>query len=227
MSAIVCLAKRREFVAGFGRSQMAAGHGLKLAVVSAALLLVSGCATRESLQLPDLTEWDARTGVLADLENWEFSGRVGISTDADGFDGNLRWIQDGDEYQLTVSGKLGIGAIRIEGNGRSVVLTDKDGVQTRLQDAELELKSRYGWTIPIESLRYWAMGIPDPIAEPIGQFVTTFNAEGQLHTLQQGGWQVTISRYKEGGGQSMPSRLSAVNSDTKVRLVIDRWIFLD
>ena len=29
------------------------------------------------------------------------------------------------------------------------------------------------------------------------------------------------------GGQSMPSRLTAENSDTRVRLVIDHWIFFD
>jgi outer membrane lipoprotein LolB len=230
MYEIACLAKRRDFVVGTERGHMAVRHSLTPVATSAALLLfllISGCATRQSLQLPDLTDWDTRIEVLAGLDDWEFSGRVGISTETDGFDGKLRWIQDGDKFQATVSGKLGIGAIRVEGDGRSAVLTDKDGVKTELEDAEIDLQYRYGWTIPVESLRYWALGIPDPVAEPVGQFVSTFNAEGQLETLQQRGWLVTISRYKEGGGQLMPSRLSAVNPDTKVRLVIDQWVFLD
>jgi outer membrane lipoprotein LolB len=227
---IACSAKRRDFAVGAERGRMAARRSLTPVTTSAALLLIliiSGCATRQSLQLPDLTNWDTRTAVLAGLDDWEFSGRVGVSTETDGFDGKLRWIQEGDKFQATVSGKLGIGAIRVEGDGHSVVLTDKDGVKTELRDAELELQYRYGWTIPVESLRYWAMGIPDPVAEPVGQHISTFNAEGQLETLQQRGWLVTISRYKEGGGQSMPSRLSAVNPDTKVKLVIDQWVFLD
>ena len=191
--------------------------------MSAALLLISSCATRQSLELPDIGSWDARTKVLGGLDNWEFSGRVGISTESDGFDGKLRWIQHGDTFQATVSGKLGIGAIRIEGDRQSVLLTDKDGIKTTLQDAELELKYRYGWTIPVESLRYWALGIPDPSVSAD----TTFNSDGQLKTLEQRDWVVNISRYEIGGGQPMPRRLSAVSSDTKVRLVIDRWIFLD
>ncbi len=195
--------------------------------MSVALLLLTGCATRQSLQLPDINNWNSRTAVLGGLEDWEFSGRVGVSTDIDGFDGNLRWIQQDDTFQVTVSGKLGIGAIRVEGDGQSVLLTDKDGVQTRLENAESELRARYGWTIPIESLRYWALGIPDPDPQTAGQVISTFNADGQLETLMQRGWLVTISRYKESGGQAMPSHLSAVNPDTKVRLVIDRWIFLD
>jgi len=195
----------------------------RLVAMSAALLLISACATRQSLELPDISSWDARTKVLGGLDNWEFSGRVGISTETDGFDGKLRWIQHGDAFQATVSGKLGIGAIRVEGDRQSVLLTDKDGVETTLQDAELELKYRYGWTIPVESLRYWALGIPDPSASAD----TKFNSDGQLETLEQRDWVVNISRYENGGGQPMPSRLSAVSSDTKVRLVIDRWIFLD
>lgn len=191
--------------------------------MSLALLLMSACATRQSLELPDISGWETRQRVLGSLGDWEFSGRIGISTATDGFDGKLRWIQHGDTFQATVSGKLGIGAIRIEGDRRSVVLTDKDGVKTALQDAELELRYRYGWTIPVESLRYWALGIPDP-SLPAD---TSFNSEGQLESLVQRDWAVTITRYASGGGQPMPSRLSAVNADTKVRLVIDRWIFPD
>ena len=187
------------------------------------VLLISGCATQQSIELPEIRDWNTRTAVLGSLEDWEFSGRVGVSTESDGFDGKLRWIQRGDTFQATVSGKLGIGAIRIEGDQRSVLLTDKDGVETALQDAERELKHRYGWTIPIESLRYWALGIPDP-SQPAD---TTFNSDNQLETMTQRGWLVTISRYRDGGGQLMPSRLSAVNPDTKVRLVIDHWIFSD
>ena len=200
------------------------GHaGLRRIWISAAALLISGCATQQSIELPDIRDWDTRAAVLGGLDDWEFSGRVGVSTESDGFDAKLRWVQRGETFQATVSGKLGIGAIRIEGDRRAVLLTDKDGIETALQDAERELKTRYGWTIPVESLRFWALGIPDPSVPA----ATTFNSDGQIETLAQRGWLVTISRYRDGGGQSMPNRLSAVNPDTKVRLVIDRWIFLD
>ncbi len=88
-------------------------------------------------------------------------------------------------------------------------------------DAELELRQRYGWTIPVASLRYWALGIPDP-ATPAE---TVLNADGQLASLRQRDWRVAVSRYRDGGGQPMPGRLSAENADTRVRLVIDRWVF--
>lgn len=204
-------------------SNPVSGSAAGLIATAAALLLVAGCATQQRLELPDLTDWSVRKVVLGGLDKWEFSGRIGVSAGPDGFNGKLRWAQQDVTYRATVSGPLGIGTVRIEGDGRSVVHTDKDGVQTELYDAEAELRTRYGWTIPIQSLRYWALGIPDPSDSAD----TEFNDDGQLATLMQRNWTVSFSSYREGGGQLMPNRLSAVNADTKVRLVIDRWAFFD
>ncbi len=189
----------------------------------AVLLVAAGCAAPKSALLPDIGTWESRKSVLARLDAWEFSGRIAVRTGDDGFNGKLRYAQDRRGFEATVSGPLGIGTVRLEGDGRSVILTDKDGVRTELEDAELELRYRYGWTIPVASLRFWALGIPDP-AEPAE---TVFDEAGQLEQLRQRGWLVDITRYGEGGGQRMPSRLTAENSDTRVKLVIDHWIFFD
>lgn len=188
------------------------------------LLLLAGCAaTRPAVDLPPINSWDARVDVLGGVEEWEFRGRVAVKAGDEGFNGKFGWVQDDDAFSATVSGPLGMGTVRVEGNGRTIVLTDKDGVRTELEDAEFELQLRYGWTIPIESLRYWALGIPDPDLPA----VTEFNDDGQLARLEQGGWIVQISRYREGGGQQMPRILSATNPDTRVRMVIDRWFFFE
>jgi outer membrane lipoprotein LolB len=189
----------------------------------AALLLIYGCAAPKSALLPEIDAWETRTLVLAALDDWQFHGRIAVRSEIDGFNGKLRWTQDKDEFSATASGPLGAGAIRIEGDNTSVVLTDKHGVRTILEDAEVELHDRYGWTIPVASLRYWALGIPDPRVAAD----TVFNESGQLERLQQRGWSVIISRYAEGGGQLMPKVLTAENTDTRVRLVIDHWVFFD
>jgi len=185
--------------------------------------LIAGCATPRSALLPEIDSWATRMAVLAGLDEWEFSGRIAVKTEAEGFNGKLRWTQDEDRFSATVSGPLSIGKVRIEGDDRSAVMTDKDGVRTELEDAELELRYRYGWTIPIESLRFWALGIPDPSAPA----ETELNASGQLQSLRQRDWSVSISRYDDGGGQLMPKMLTAENSDTRVRLVIDHWVFYE
>jgi len=190
----------------------------------AALAALAGCATTpESVNLPDIGTWDERNEVLGNLEDWEFKGRIAVKAGDEGFNGKFNWSQQGDAFSATVGGPLGMGTVRIEGDGQAIVLTDKDGVETALNDAEVELRWRYGWTIPVTSLRYWALGIPDPRLPA----ATEFDDEGQLVRLEQSEWIVQISRYREGGGQQMPRILSATNPDTRVRMVIDRWLFLD
>jgi outer membrane lipoprotein LolB len=188
------------------------------------LAVLAGCATtRPAIDLPAIDSWESRNTVLGNVREWEFRGRVAVKAGDEGFNAKFAWTQDRDAFSATVSGPLGIGTVRITGDGRSMVLTDKDGVQTRLDDAEGELLLRYGWTIPVSSLRYWALGIPDPALPAI----TDVDSEGRLTHLEQSGWSVDISRYREGGGQQMPRILTATNPDTRVRMVIDRWSFFD
>lgn len=194
----------------------------RAAVLLSIVLLSAGCATtREAILLPELDSWETRTAILGELREWEFRGRIAVKAGDEGFNGKIRWIQEDETFSTTVGGPIGIGTVRIEGSGQTVLLTDKDGVRTELQDAELELRYRYGWTIPLRSLRYWALGVPDPALAA----ETRFGEDGQLEYLSQRGWDVTVTRYREGGGQSMPNRLSAENGDTTVRLVIDSWYF--
>ena len=189
----------------------------------AAISLASGCAVRKGVELPQLGDWENRQSLLRELDEWAFNGRIGVISGDDGFSGSLRWAQDGDNFEATVSGPLGIGTVRLEGDGRRVQLTDKDGNVTALNDAERDLYLRYGWTIPVRSLRYWALGIPDPELPA----ETGFDGDGHLERLVQGGWQVDITRYGEGGGQAMPTRLRAANEQASVKLAIHNWSFFD
>lgn len=188
------------------------------------VLVVSGCAaTRPGIDLPDISAWEQRQAVLGMIANWEFKGRIAVKTGDDGFNGKFDWTQTGDDFFATVGGPLGIGTVRIEGDDQVIVLTDKDGIKTALVDPEAELLNRYGWTIPVASLRYWALGIPDP-SMPAD---TEFDETGQLVRIDQSQWEVQISRYREAAGQQMPRTLTATNPDTRVRMVIDRWNFFE
>lgn len=186
-------------------------------------LLFAGCASRPVVDLPPLDDWETRQQVLAAVEEWEFTGRVAVSAGDDGFNGKLRWTQQGEAFRATVSGPLGIGTVRMEGDENSVILTDKDGERTELRDVEQDLRYRYGWTIPVRSLRYWALGIPDPASNA----QTELNASNQLARLEQDGWSLAIGKYRPGSGSSMPSTLTASKSDMRVRIVIDKWKFFD
>lgn len=195
--------------------------GTRFVAIATLLLAVSGCATQKGAELPELDDWDSRRDALSSVSEWEFHGRIGVSAGDEGFNGKLRWWQHDDVFVASVSGPLGVGTVKIQGDERQVAVTDENGEVTEMQDAEAELYRRYGWTIPVTSLRYWALGIPDPSTPA----ETALNGEGQLARLEQRNWVVQIDAYREGGGQPMPRRMVATHRDTKVRLVIDNWIF--
>jgi len=191
------------------------------AAVASIALLLGACAIQKGVDLPDISEWDTRQAILGELDKWQFSGRIAVKTSDDGFNGKLRWVQDEDSFSATVSGPLGIGTVRIEGNVDGVKITDKDGTTTVLRDVESELYYRYGWTIPVESLRYWVLGIPDPRVPA----ETDFDDDDRVSHMKQRGWSVDVGKYREAGGQQMPARLVASSRKTSVRLVIDKWVF--
>lgn len=209
------------FVSAFSPTLNRSASRLVPAIVFSLLLVA--CASQKGVDLPDLQDWESRQAILGELDRWQFNGRVAVKAHDDGFNGKLRWRQDEDAFSATLSGPLGIGTVRIEGDGSGVQITDKDGVTTVLTDVESELYYRYGWTIPVESLRYWVLGIPDPRVPA----QTEFDELDRLSHLQQRGWGVEVGRYREAGGQQMPARLVASSNETTVRMVIDKWVFLE
>jgi outer membrane lipoprotein LolB len=184
-------------------------------------LLLSGCATYPVSELPKMDDWDARNRVLAGIAEWEFRGRIGVTSSDDGFNGKLRWQQSVDNFTASVSGPIGFGSVRVAGNSAWVQLTSNDGITSLLTNPEQDLLERYGWTLPVQSLRYWALGIPDP-ASPA---TTVFAPDGLLANLEQGGWQVHYNEYQEVAGQAMPKRLSATANDVKVVVIVQNWLF--
>ena len=180
-----------------------------------------GCTTTAGVALPELDTWESRKLVLTDASPWQFSGRLGVRAGDEGFNGKVWWRQDGRVYRARISGPIGVGTVFINGHGREVSLTDKDGVVTELEDAETDLRDLYGWTIPVTSLRFWALGVPDPS----GAAEVELNEDDQAESIRQRDWVVTFGGYAEGGGQPMPSRLTAESGDIRVRLVIDNWAF--
>lgn len=182
-------------------------------------MLLAGCATTGSGTLPALDSWQERQRVLASLDDWGFSGRIAVSDGDEGFNGNLHWEQRRDYVDVRLSGPLGAGTVLIAGDAGRLRVTDGDGVVTWLEDPEVDLRRLYGWHIPVQNLRFWVLGIPAP-----GETATTqVSDDALLEALTQAGWDVTISEYRDGAGQSLPRKLTARRDATRVRLVIDRW----
>ena len=100
---------------------------LSLPLLLLPLLLLSGCAAQRGHDLRNIDDWESRKTILAATTRWEFSGRIGVSAGTEGFNGKIWWWQRDDYYRATISGPLGVGSIRIDGEDRRVTVIDEDG----------------------------------------------------------------------------------------------------
>ena len=76
-----------------------------------------------------------------------------------------------------------------------------------------------GFEPPLDSLRYWIQGVPDP-ATPTTEMP---DAQGYLGSLEQGGWTVTFTAYMQTADGALPQKLTVARGNVRVKLVIDAW----
>ena len=165
-------------------------------------LLLAACAGVPPDPAADLA-WQAHRGALLALDRWQLDGRLNIRG-ADGSDTvSLRWDQRPLDFEINLSGRLGLGSVRIAGRDGEVVVEKAGEEPVRAASLE-ELGASYlGYAFPARQLHYWIRGIDAP-GTPAR---LTLNAEERLATLMQDGWTLEYDRYQEAGGLVLPGRI--------------------
>ncbi|MFC6632625.1 lipoprotein insertase outer membrane protein LolB [Microbulbifer taiwanensis] len=187
-----------------------------------ATVLLAACAGQQRQPQPPT----AADSPAAQLQHWTIKGKLGVRSPSDNGSANLTWQQQAaPNYRIHLSGPLGAGATVISGSpgGVSLQRGDDPPLQAR-NPAELTMQT-LGWPLPINEMFYWVRGIPAP--GPTGQ--QQRNAQGQLQSLQQSGWQLNFSDYQNRGSYVLPTRINASTrgaaGPVTVKLVIKEWLF--
>src|SRR4051812_26586661 len=190
----------------------------KLLWVAAAVLLAS-CRTVPVRSPATSQVWEVRRPQLQAREQFELKGRVAVATGSDGFNARLRWTQDGKQTHMSLDGPLGAGGVQVTSNGSAVSIVTSRGDRLDNDAARAELANRLGFDPPIDNLRYWVLGVPEP-SHPAQE---TLDAQQRLATLEQDGWQIQYTDYMSVGGEWLPSKLTLQRQGIRVRLVVDGW----
>lgn len=194
------------------------------------LVLVAGCAT--SVQVPGgeetLTQtapanWSKRVASLAGFKNWKLEGKLSVTQPkrSDTAVINL-WRQHGREFELHLSSTImGLGSTQLSGDPGFVELTTGQGKDYVSAKPEQLLQRELGWSLPLDNLRYWIKGIPNP-DHPAQLF---FDADGRLKRLQQAGWKVHYRRPHQfiKGLPPLPKLITAENGPVRIRVAVLHW----
>ncbi len=144
---------------------------------------------------------------------------MAVAAGSDGFSGGLSWRQDGERADIELRGPLGGRALAIQVAGETISVTDSQGVTVTGTEARRLLAAQVGTDLPVAQLRYWLVGVPAPglaHRESLG-------ADRRLAALDQSGWRVAYSAYRDAGSIALPSRLEIRNDDLRLRLSVADW----
>jgi outer membrane lipoprotein LolB len=198
---------------------------LKPFVIAVLLLAaLAGCATQRSGALYDGV-WPSemaaeRARVLAPMKIWTLKGRLGVQLKNDGFSAGMVWLQDHDNFDISLFDPVGRRVAWLRGNNRNVDLQTAQGQSFTGSDPERLLQEHLGWSIPVRSLSWWVKGLPDPATVAWSQ---EYDDYGRLIALNQGGWSMRIARYQDSDKHALPRLTRMEHKDVKLKLLIKSW----
>ena len=212
---IACLLKHRP-----RRSWQHALVGTALVVT----ILFTGCTTLYSPTRLHALTWPERQAQLTQLLSWRAKGALTAFDGNQAMTGYFSWRQSTSNYQLNVSGPMGIGGFVIIGSPNQVSLRQETSQTVSAKTPELLMRSQLGWSLPVSSLIYWIRGLPDP--HYLAQ--VTLDHLNHLSTLRQEGWQIQLYGFTSINGIDLPTHIILRYAHTSlptqiIRLRITHW----
>jgi outer membrane lipoprotein LolB len=186
----------------------------KLLFLMTYCVALSACVTTRPALAP--APWERRASDLQHANVWQLDGRAAVAVGTQGWQASLNWRQNGVATEVHLAGPLGIGAVVLKKTAAGLSMNDappSDAVLMQLQD-------RLGFELPLDNLRYWLLGVPDP-GSP---FELARNDQDRARQLTQAGWTVDYDRYMPVSGDLLPAHLVLSREGTRVRIAVDHWV---
>lgn len=179
--------------------------------------LLAGCTTvntvPEPVVLPDTP---------ASIRAWSVDGRIGVQTADKAWQANLYWEHDPAQDRLRISGPLSQGLVSIVVQKDLIFVNEGNGVTQLSRDPDTMLRQRLGFAVPLTSLRYWMLGVPDP-----DQSSRPIPGGEDGNGFQQVGWRIYPDALASVDGWMLPRKLRAQGAGVKLKILADDWQLKD
>jgi outer membrane lipoprotein LolB len=178
---------------------------------------LAGCASLRPPAAPlgAPAAWNERMAQLEHAKSWQLEGRAAAALGQQGWQASLNWRQNGPSSDLHLAGPLGVGATEVKMTPAGLSLNGAPPDEAVLR----QLQDKLGFELPLDNLRYWLLGIPDPSVP----FDLTRNTQDRAQRLSQAGWTVDYDEYMPAKGDLLPKRLVLNRADARVRIAVDHW----
>lgn len=214
---------------------------LPIGIVS--VLLLSSCASVVTQEKKNVTDkqasaaiWQQRRQQLSKLNDWHMKGRMIVVNGVEFWSLSVDWQQKGEQYLIFLSGPFGAGKIQLVGSKNGVLLKNSDEQVFYAETPEELLLEHTGVVMPLRYLRYWMLGLPDPMAVNNNE---KLDSRGRLESLRlasgdQLPWDIHFRRYisidkksaQSDASLDLPDKIFINQGDNiKVRVVVGEWLF--
>jgi outer membrane lipoprotein LolB len=197
----------------------------RLLILAATLAALPGCALLRPqpgstpASAAQQAAWQERVALLSPIDRFTLTGRV--ASGALGFKADLRWKQHADgRFEMRVAGPFGARAAELAGDLQQVTVRTGDNAATVTTDPEAWLQQALGVRLPVNGLRWWALGLPAPGTE---HQILLDPAHGRALRIVQNGWELDYLEYRAANALDLPRRIEARNGDTRVLVLADQW----
>ena len=195
---------------------------MRIMVAVAACLMLVSCSSRQLVATDrDAAEfaYQQRAKDLRLLNSWDLTGKLSVDDGENGGSGRLSWQVRADAFLMNFRGALGRGAWQIKSRPGFAELTRSDGSISRADSLDKLLEAEVGWHIPVIALKWWALGV----AAPGDADMLELDSSGRVLAMQQDGWNITYSRYRQFGEIELPARMDAVRGRYRVKMAVSNW----
>src|SRR3984957_19933179 len=184
-----------------------------LLILSCSAVLTACVTTRAPG--PPAAGWEQRVIELQSLSSWQLDGRAAVAVGTQGWQATLNWQERGESAEVHLSGPFGVGALVLRRTREGLSLNGgppSDAVLAQLQE-------KLGFELPLDHLRFWLLGVPDPGAA----FEVMRNEQDRASHLTQADWSIDYDRYTPVDGDLLPAHLVLTREGVRVRVAVDRW----
>lgn len=182
-------------------------------------LFLNACGVLEKKQenLPD-----TKNGPANIPTQWNARGRIAVINEQDNWHASFVWKQDKDDYTLSFSGPMGQTQLQIEhfeakeeaGNQNAIIIgQQRYENNTSMQQLLTQHSQVY---VPIEALKHWIFGQPEPDSGAIIER----DEKGNIRKLQQKGWHISFKKYQATQSLYLPSKMTAEKQTYKIKVFV-------
>ena len=184
---------------------------------------LSACATAPSKIVPidnvNLA-WENRKSSLYKQDKWvAHLSLIGVAKQ-EKFKTRIIWQQIDQNYQIKLRDYIGRTVAIIDGSPQKVIVKTSKGQRYEDNDAETLIYGLFGLRIPVEGMRYWLRGVPQPEEE---YQALNLRADGLAESMRQVGWQLSYQDYANNQTLKLPTRALFEYDDLALTVKVARW----